>query len=605
MALSVGSYNKYGYICTIIGTDMDEHSYNIIKIKAQNGVTYVYEDYSYWDPEKRDSTHKRRSIGKVGEDGEIVYNKAYREREAQKSMPVVLDNPPYQTPGSDTKEPSPKSEVPLGEAPVSYTVLAGQKMILDHVCDETGVESSLKDAFSAVTVSSILALAYYVVCQGKAFSRSEPWLESRGYADLGLTSQRISDLLASITDDKVNTFFNSWIARQEKGDRMLFDITSISTYGKNNIYAERGYNRDHENLEQINLSLLTSVQSHLPMWYCMTPGSMSDVAVLEYVLKMLAKLNIKKFTFCVDRGFYSDFNLKLITKKGHRFMVPVPSTVGWQKKMIKENKGSMLHPDNIIELEDGSIIYGKTIYKVTEYGRTWYHVYYDPTRKEKVINDFMQRLRCCKDELEDGREFEKNKSIYEKYFIVKETPKRGRTVEYNSQAIQDFIDNDSCYWILMTNAEKDVYKALFSYRNRNDVEVCFDDVKNSADMKRLRNHSEATIKGKIFIIFIALVLLTQLRNDIQKIKPKDRHYWSEREFLDRVANYTKVHFFNRYKDVFTVPTKMQRDIFDMMGLEYSYKGKKHNAIEAKAPETAGGTESAPSTDITPPTGEGN
>lgn len=124
-------------------------------------------------------------------------------------------------------------------------------------------------------------------------------------------------------------------------------------------------------------------------------------------------------------------------------------------------------------------------------------------------------------------------------------------------------------------------------------------------MKRLRNHSEATIKGKIFIVFIALILLTQLRNDIQKIKPKDRHYWSEREFLDRVANYTKVHFYNKYKDVFTVPTKMQRDIFDMMGLEYSYKGEKHNAIEPKATETAKETLSAPSADNTPPTGEGS
>ena len=62
----------------------------------------------------------------------------------------------------------------------------------------------------------------------------------------------------------------------------------------------------------------------------------------------------------------------------------------------------------------------------------------------------MQRLRRCKDELEAGQLMEKNKHIYETYFTVRETPKRGRTVEYNDKAIQDYIENDSCYWVLMS-----------------------------------------------------------------------------------------------------------------------------------------------------------
>jgi len=406
------------------------------------------------------------------------------------------------------------------------------------------------------------------VCQGKAFSRSTDWLVERGYADLGLNSQSISVLLAQLTDDKVNTFFKSWIGQQTKGDSMLFDITSISTYGKNNLYAERGYNRDHENLEQINMSLLTSVITGLPMWYCITPGSMSDVVVLKYVLKMLDKLGISKFTFYGDRGFYSADNLQAITKRGHKFTVPVPSSVSWQKDMIHENKQTMLSPRNVIELEDGAIIYGKTIYKMSEYGRTYYHIYYDPTRKNKIVNDFMHRLQRCKCELEANELFEKNKHMYETYFVIKETPKRGRVIEYNDKAIQEFMDNDSCYWILMSTAEKDTKKALMAYRQRNDVEICFDDVKNSMDMRRMRNHTEKTIKGKIFVVFIALILLTQLRVMVQKIPLKDRKYWSEHEFLEKVASYTKVHFENKYKDVYTVPTANQRLAFDLLDIDY-------------------------------------
>ena len=558
---------------------MAKTRYNIIEItQKKTGVTYIYEDYSYWDKQKGYSTHKRKSIGKIGENGERIYNKYYLEKLAAIKAGTYVDPEDVKAATiSADKEPQKEAVSPSETPEVSSTILTGQKMVLDKVCQEVALRSVLQKAFSKEDTDSILALAYYVVCQGKAFSRSEDWLINRGYSKLGLTSQRISDLLASISDDRVNVFFKEWIARQLKGDSMLFDITSVSTYGRSNIYAERGYNRDHENLEQINLSLLTSVGSSLPIWYCMTPGSMSDVAVLEFVLKTLDKLGIEKFTFFGDRGFYSERNLKLITKYKHRFTVPVPSSVAWQKEMIADAKPTMIAPENVIELEDGSLVYGKTVYKKTDYGRTWYHIYYDSARKGKVIDDFMLRLRKCKDELETGVYYEKNKDFYEKYFIVHETPKRGRKVIYNDQAVQDFIDSDSCYWVLMSTAEKDTEKALLAYRNRNDVEVNFDDVKNSMDLRRLRNHSEKTVKGKLFVIFIALILLTQLRKDVQKTPMKDRHYWSERDFLEKVASYTRIHFENKYKDVYSVPTAAQRFVFDYMGIPYYYKGNVRNA----------------------------
>ena len=558
---------------------MAKTRYNIIEItQKKTGVTYIYEDYSYWDKQKGYSTHKRKSIGKIGENGEKIYNKYYLEKLAAIKAGTYVDPEDVKAATiSADKEPQKEAVSPSETPEVSSTILTGQKMVLDKVCQEVALRSVLQKAFSKADADSILALAYYVVCQGKAFSRSEDWLINRGYSKLGLTSQRISDLLASISDDRVNVFFKEWIARQLKGDSMLFDITSVSTYGRSNIYAERGYNRDHENLEQINLSLLTSVGSSLPIWYCMTPGSMSDVAVLEFVLKTLDKLGIEKFTFFGDRGFYSERNLKLITKYKHRFTVPVPSSVAWQKEMIADAKPTMIAPENVIELEDGSLVYGKTVYKKTDYGRTWYHIYYDSARKGKIIDDFMLRLRKCKDELETGVYYEKNKDFYEKYLIVHETPKRGRKVIYNDQAVQDFIDSDSCYWVLVSTAEKDTEKALLAYRNRNDVEVNFDDVKNSMDLRRLRNHSEKTVKGKLFVIFIALILLTQLRKDVQKTPMRDRHYWSERDFLEKVASYTRIHFESKYKDVYSVPTAAQRFVFDYMGIPYYYKGNVRNA----------------------------
>lgn len=59
---------------------MDDTKYRVIRIKGKK-ATYLYEDFSYWDKERGYSTHKRRCIGKLGEDGKPVYNKKYMERQ--------------------------------------------------------------------------------------------------------------------------------------------------------------------------------------------------------------------------------------------------------------------------------------------------------------------------------------------------------------------------------------------------------------------------------------------------------------------------------------------------------------------------------------------
>ena len=38
----------------------------------RSGITYAYESISYWDKEKRQSRSRRRLVGRVGDDGEII-----------------------------------------------------------------------------------------------------------------------------------------------------------------------------------------------------------------------------------------------------------------------------------------------------------------------------------------------------------------------------------------------------------------------------------------------------------------------------------------------------------------------------------------------------
>ena len=323
---------------------MKDTKYRVIEIKGKK-ATYLYEDFSYWDKERGYSTHKRRCIGKLGEDGKPVYNKAYLSRQGN-------------TGGTSSDEAAPAVS---RKTSVSSTTLVGQELVFGLAEKRSGVGEVLRETLGDADAGAVLALARYALSRGKALSSAGDWLESHGKGDLGLTSQRVLDLLASLTGDRANAFFKAWMSRCPKDDTCLFDITSISTYGKGNMLAEWGYNRDGESLEQINLALLTSVASGLPLWYETLAGSMSDRTVLRQVLEKLAKMEMPRFTFYGDRGFYSQANLEFLKKAHVHYVIPVPSSVGWQKELIAEHRESLVSPRHLIDCGDGQVVYGKTV----------------------------------------------------------------------------------------------------------------------------------------------------------------------------------------------------------------------------------------------------
>ena len=55
---------------------MDKKTNNpIIGTQRIKNTTYVFEDISYWDAEKRQNRHKRNYIGKQNEEGTLIPNK--------------------------------------------------------------------------------------------------------------------------------------------------------------------------------------------------------------------------------------------------------------------------------------------------------------------------------------------------------------------------------------------------------------------------------------------------------------------------------------------------------------------------------------------------
>jgi transposase len=96
------------------------------------------------------------------------------------------------------------------------------------------------------------------------------------------------------------------------------------------------------------------------------------------------------------------------------------------------------------------------------------------------------------------------------------------------------------------------------------VENCFDDIKNQLDMKRLRTQSATAMDSRLFIQFLALILLSKLRS-LSKQDDTIRNL-TIREIMEHMEAVTEIRFSGRYGKVVAEADRLQRKIMDCFGV---------------------------------------
>ena len=185
----------------------------------------------------------------------------------------------------------------------------------------------------------------------------------------------------------------------------------------------------------------------------------------------------------------------------------------------------------------------------------------------KDVDMFNGELLEYKQELESGKPVKEHQKAYDNFFIQKKTPKRGLQVSYNTEAISQHISRYAGFQGLLSNGIKDPIEAMRVYRDKDAVEKCFDDLKNSLDMKRLRMHQSSTVDGRLFIQFIALILISALRQKMRTSGLIEKY--TIHELLREMETIVKVTYSGRYGHILTEVTKAQRDILKVLEVQLS------------------------------------
>jgi transposase len=449
------------------------------------GKTYAYEAESYWDSEKKAPRQRRRYLGVVDEvTGQII------EKNFQRDIKSAKDY--------------------------------GPTYLLDHIAGELRLRKKLSDAFGAQG-EEILALAMAKVIKPDSLRNLHHVLDNSFLPELyslkgEYTSQRMSRLIEDLGSKEaaMASFYASLVRPDEKA--LIYDITSLSSYSKNLEWLDYGYNRDGMDLPQVNLGLVVSLESKMPLLLKLFPGSVTDVVTLRNLAEEARSIGIVDCMFIIDRGFYSEGNIEMLNKAGIDFIMPLPFGRKVGKGLISETNASITNADNARMFKD-------EVYHVIEEEleiagvKLKGFVFFSKKKEFEEHQSFYRHLLDIEQVLEGMKVWHGNPMQHFK-------DAAGRFASYFECTVQDRVlhlkrrqkaiaqaENRFGKMILLSSRTDAKWDDVLSlYRQRDEVEKQFDQLKNELDLLPLRIQKTVSLRGLLFIFFVALLIRVQLLN---------------------------------------------------------------------------------------------
>jgi len=206
--------------------------------------------------------------------------------------------------------------------------------------------------------------------------------------------------------------------------------------------------------------------------------------------------------------------------------------------------------------------------KSKEFGISNISRYFDVQIKQIEAKGIKEEKREIRREGKEANSNESNKNNEDKGRKYKEINHNNNNISLklvkNERLILDKLSKSGMTVLITNDDTLNKEKALSLYRRRNNVEMTFNVLKNRLDGGRLRTHSTDAASGKLFLLFIALILYSALDKLMRDKEVYNKYTISE--LLEMLKNIRIVKLQSGPTYLTEVPKKA-KDIFKLFGLE--------------------------------------
>lgn len=420
----------------------------------------------------------------------------------------------------------------------------GMMDIIDHIGTVSGIDAGVYGSTDIGTAQKIISLARYLLAtNGQSLPGILTWQYNHPlpYAQ-GLSETIYHNLFVQIGRDETlqQSFFKSRCEGLGKMSALAYDSTTVSTYSNNQIEARYGYNKADDGLKTIKLLTLYSIDARQPIAFTKQPGNIPDVLTIKNSLQQLSALGLDAAEIITDNGYYSEQNLAEMFCAGYNFLTLVKTNIKWVKKEIDDHMDEFTSIGSTCPFDPG--IHGITIklmhtftkerkYSSDKKGvskgdretfdrRIYLHIYFSLSRQNEDRMAFEADLVQLKSVIESGIPLEelpeKSQHKAKKYLLVRHWGNK-IIVSFHDKACQEAYRYHG-FFALVSNKEKEPFECLRKYRKRETIESFFETEKQHADGARIRVWDTDTLRGRMFVQFVALCYYEYYSNEIRKLK---------------------------------------------------------------------------------------
>ena len=478
--------------------------------------------------------------------------------------------------------------------------LYGDIWLLEQVALKTGIRQDLERVFKGnrEIVDDIMTLAMFPYLTTYTYSRVARWQDvERAPSVRSLTPKNITLLTQSITEQNRMDLLALRAGRLGKDELCAVDSTTRSAYGDSLADIHWGKNKDGLPLPQTTEVVVYTLNGHMPVYYRTFPGNMPDSRSLEVIFTDLDHAGFKDLVFITDRGYDTLKNLERYILRGQPMVMCVKCGQRQAARAIKELGDFGALPDGM-EIDADVRVYHKQYaidYTVEGTGtssrasdRLRLNLYFDPVRRGLELMELDITLRFQEEGLAelmangttvDGDDYKREFNYYK---VTLDADTRAVIAfELNEKKVAKKQSQSGFFAIITHAVDFTAMEAYHAYKLRDEQEKYFCQMKSQMVSDRQRNWSEEGKTGRLFILFVSLILSSYVRH-IWKSTRLSKLFTSSLDILDEMRPIRMIEHTNRAK-VITPFVGKQVDISEAFGFEIP-KGSAPDYTSRQKPE---------------------
>ena len=341
----------------------------------------------------------------------------------------------------------------------------------------------------------------------------------------------------AVSENSVRKFVSELGSRQDQldafmreqvmpGSTLLFDGTSIFMHCTDSLSA-KGYNPDHSLDPQARILYVFEKDSHKPVFYRVVQGSIVDKTAF---MDTVHAAGCKNCIIIADKGFYSKKNVSALMTAGMKYILPLrEDTVNVETEFYENNDDDKW--DDVFTYNKRAIWYRK---KASGNKGNFIYTFRDDSRRAELVGHYVEHV-----EKDYGEEEHKPKDVIKQIRMG--------------------------YFSYCSNLDLPAKEIYLDYKERWDIEQCFDYLKNSVSTSASHAHTDDYFRGWAFLNHISLLYYYGLLNALREAKLSDKY--SAADVLKLTKNIYRVNSGDNNGFKVSAIQKKTMSVLDMLGVD--------------------------------------